>query len=86
MLSLDKIAHALACYAVCTASFLLVLPFIRPWAALVLSLALGVSAGLLKEWYDSCHPGHVASRDDLAADGIGIAVAACLELLVAIAM
>lgn len=84
-LELDKIVHGLSCYAICTIAFFMLLLFAKPWVAFVASLVLGCVAGAGKELYDKYTPGHFASKEDLIADGIGIAVAAVLEVAVLVA-
>ena len=83
---LDKIVHGLSCYAVCTITFFVLLLFAKPWVAFVASLVTGCGAGVGKELYDQYTPDHVANKNDLIADGIGIVVALVFELAVLIAV
>lgn len=85
-LELDKIVHGLSCYAICTTTFFIVLLFTKPWIALIASILVGCVAGAGKELYDKYTPGQVASKDDLIADGIGIAVATVFEIAVLLAV
>lgn len=84
-IELDKIMHGLSCYAVCTITFFVLLLVAKPWVSFVASLIVGCVAGAGKELYDKYTPGHVASKADLIADGIGMAVAAVLEVAVLVA-
>ncbi len=83
-MQLDKILHGLSCYFISTVVFFVVMLFSSPWIALAAAVVLSSIVAVGKEFYDSKVPDHVASKKDLTADFIGVAVAAAFELAVVI--
>jgi hypothetical protein len=72
-IQLDKIAHALACYAA-VMTFVLAMPLLY---AVIITLVVGAG----KEWYDHKHPfTHTADPLDFLADAIGVAAASLVLL------